>query len=228
MGKLRAFVRLDFMTVKPYFTSKNMLIYIALAVYMAIMSKNIGTPIGIGLMIATLNIGYPFALGEKCNIDALYTTLGADRKTVVRGRYIFSLLLNVCAIVFVTVFSLIALTFTSFFGDVDGILMETLGTTMAIASLFLIVQSMQITMFFKFGYAKAKFFSILPFFIISAFVAFFVMNAQGRGMPAGLNAFVWGIINNGWAVLAIILAILAAVIFVSYQLSLAFYKKREF
>ena len=228
MSKLRAFVRLDFMTVKPYFTIKNLLIYVALAVYMAIMSKNIGTSIGIGLMLATLNIGYPFALGEKSGMDALYATLGADRKTVVRGRYIFSFLLNICAIVFVTVFSLIALTIMSFFGGSELILRESLGATMAIASLFLIVQSMQITMFFKFGYAKAKFFSILPFFIISAFVAFFVMSSRGSGMPEAVNAIVRIFMSNALAIVAAIIALLAAVIFASYKLSLAFYKKREF
>jgi len=228
VGKLGAFVRLDFMTVKPYFTIKNLLIYVALAVYMAIMSRNIGTAIGIGLMIATLNIGYPFALGEKSNMDALYATLGADRKTIVKGRYVFSLLLNVCAIVFVTVFSLIALTFTSFFGSSEWVLVESLGATMAIASLFMIVQSIQIMMFFKLGYAKAKFFSILPFFFISAFVAYLVMSTRGSGMPEGVNAFIQSFVSNGLAIATATIALLAIVIFISYKLSLVFYLKREF
>jgi len=228
MGKLGAFVRLDFMTVKPYFTAKNMLIYAALAVYMTIMSKSIISSIGVGLVLATLNIGYPFALGEKCNIDALYATLGADRKTVVKGRYIFSLLLNACAIVFVAVFSLIALAIISFFRGFEGILVETLGATLALSALFMIVQSTQIPIFFKFGYSKARFFSILPFFLISAFVAFFMMNAQGSGMPERVLAFVQAYVSNGLVFAMSIITLLAVVVFVSYKLSLVFYSKREF
>ena len=229
MSNLSAFVTLDFMTFKPYFTAKNMLTYIVLAVFVAIMSKNIGSAIGIGLMLATLNIGYPFALGEKSNMDALYATLGADRKTVVKGRYIFSLLLDAFAIVFVMVFSLIALIIMGFFGGFAGVVLtEILGATLAIAVLFMFVQSIQIPIFFKFGYAKARLFSILPFFLISASVAFFVMNAQGSGMPEGVNTSVQNFMNNGLAVAAAAIIILAAMILVSYKLSLSFYMKREF
>ena len=226
MGKLGAFVRLDFVTIKPYFTAKNMLIYVALAVYMAIFSKSITSSIGIGLMLATMNIGYPFALGEKCNIDALYATLGADRKTVVKGRYLFSLLLNVCAIVFVTAFSLIVLAATSSFGGFEGLLAESLGASLALSTLFIFVQSIQIPIFFKFGYAKAKILSILPYFLLSAFVAFFALNVQGSGMPR-LHVFVQSFLSNGHVVVAAIVALLVAAVFVSYRLSLAFYSKRE-
>ena len=228
MSKLGAFVRLDFVTVKPYFSVKYMLIYAALAIYMTIMSKNIGSSVGIGLMLATLSLGYPFAFAEKCNMDALYATLGADRKTVVRGRYIFSLLLDVCAIVFVMAFSLIAMVITRIYSGFEGVLVESLGATLALSMLFMIIQSAQIPLYFKLGYAKAKFFSILPFFLISAFIGFFIMNAQGSGMPEGVNAFVQSLVSNGFALAAAIIVLLAAVLFVSYKLSLAFYKKREF
>ena len=228
MSKLGAFVRLDFMTVKPYFSSKNMLVYTSLAVYFAIVSGNIGSSIGIGLMLATMNIGYPFALGEKNNMDALYTTIGADKKTVVMGRYIFSLLLNVGAVLFMAVFWYITSAIMNSLGDFEGILADTVGATLALSAVFVFVQSIQIPMFFKFGYARARFFTVFPLLMFSALVTSFIMNAQGNGLPDSVNLLVQDIMNNAWAIGAILITVLAVVVFISYKLSLAFYMKREF
>ena len=227
MNKLKSFVQLDFVTSKPYFTTKNMLIYAALAVYMAIISKNIASSISIGMMLATLFVSHPFALSEKSNMDALYVTLGADRRTVVRGRYIFTLLLNLCAVSFILLLSVITLFFTNSLGNIEGLRVE-LGLALALSAVFLIVQATQIPMYFKLGYAKAKIMSILPFFLIAAFVTYFVMNAQGNGMPDGVNTFVQNLFGNALAIGAVVIAVLAVVVFISYKLSLAFYRKREF
>ena len=227
MNKLKSFVRLDFVTSKPYFTAKNMIIYAGLAVYMAIMSKNIASSISIGMMLATVFVSHPFALAEKSNMDALYVTLGADRRTVVRGRYIFSLLLNLYAITFILLFSLITLVFTRSLVNNEGLWVE-FGAALALSAIFLIVQATQIPMYFKLGYAKAKIMSILPFFLIAAFVTYFVMNAQGDGMPDGVNTFIQNLFGNALAIGAAVIAVLAVAMFVSYKLSLAFYRKREF
>ena len=227
MNKLKAFVKLDFVTVKPYFTIKNLLIYMVIAVYMAIMSKNISSAIGIGMMLATMFVSYPFALAEKSNMDALYITLGVNRKTVVKGRYVFTLLLNLCVVVFM--FSLSAITSVLTNSLVNGAdIAEALGATLVLSAIFLIVQATQLPLFFKMPYSKAKFISLAPFLLIMAFVAYFIMNAQGSGMPEATNDFVWAIAGNAWAFGAMVVAILAIVVFVSYKLSLMFYKKREF
>jgi hypothetical protein len=228
MNKIKSFVRLDFVTVKPYFTIKNLLIYVAIAVYMAIMSKNISSSIGVGMMLATMFVSYPFTLAEKNNMDALYVTLGVDRKTVVKGRYVFALLLNLCAVVFVSAFSLTALGFINSLGNVEE-LWGTLGATLALSAVFLVVQATQIPMYFKLGYTKAKFMSILPFFMIMAFVGYLVMSGQqGDGMPDWAITFFQNLVEDLWAIGVVAVAFLAAVVFVSYKLSLAFYRKREF
>lgn len=227
MSKLKAFVNMDFITVKPYFTVKNLLIYAILAIYMAVMSKSIASAIGIGMMIATLNVSYPFALAEKSNLDALYVTLGADRKTVVRGRYIFALLLNLCVVIFTLSFSTIALALTNSLGNIEEI-WSVLGSTLALSAIFLIVQATQLPLFFKMSYSNAKFISLVPFFLIMALISFFIMNAQGSGMPDWVNTFVQNLASNAWTIGALGVAILAAVVFVSYKFSLVFYKKREF
>jgi hypothetical protein len=226
MSKLQSFVRLDFVTVKPYFTVKTLLIYMAMTIYMAIITKNVASAIGVGMLFATMNIGYPCALGEKCNMDALYVTLGADKKTVVKGRYIFALLFNICAIAAVTAISLAALAVTGTLGSA-GETFGVLGAALAISVIFLLVQSAQIPLYFKFGYSKAKLFSVLPFFLIAAFVAYFTISVQG-GMSDAMIAFAEFIADNARAIAAATVVFLMIVVFVSYKLSLTFYKKREF
>ncbi|MCL2050449.1 MAG: ABC-2 transporter permease [Lachnospiraceae bacterium] len=226
--KLWAFVRLDFVTIKPYFTAKNILIYVALAIYMAFMSKSIITTVGIGLMLATLNIGYPFALGEKCNMDALYIMMGTDRKTVVKGRYLFSLLLNLLAVTFTMAIALVVLFVRNLYDGLGGMLVQSLGAVLMISVLFLMIQAVQIPLFFKLGYAKAKFFSIFPFLIVSAFVAFVVMYAGGDGMPSGVNGFVQNLFESVHLLALGIVVFLVLMAYVSYRLSLVFYRKREF
>ena len=228
LGMLVAFVRLDFVTVKPYFTIKNIIMYIFATILMAIMTKSIISTINLGMVLATLNIGYPFALGEKSNIDALYIILGMDRKTVVRGRYIFSLLLNICAIFFMSIITLITVFFTDSYEALEWILTDTFGSMMAISVLLLVVQSIQIPMYFKIGYTKAKLFSILPIFLIYAVVFFLVINTQVSSIPGGVNAIGPNLMEQGRAIIAVIIIFLLALVFASYKLSLLFYKKREF
>jgi len=227
MGKLKAFVKLDLITVKPFFTMKNIMIYVAILVFMGFMLRNFTSASGIGMMLVTQNISYPFALGEKHNIDALYVTLGADRKTVVKGRYLFALLLNVCGMAFLAVFNLAAMAFTGSMANGGSILAE-MGAILAVGTIFMLVQSTQIPIFFKLGYTKAKTFSIVPFFLLMAFISFFIVSAQGGGVPGAADAIIESIVNNIWAIVAAIAAILVIIVFVSYRFSIAFYGKREF
>jgi hypothetical protein len=39
-------------------------------------------------------VTYPFAVGEKNGIDSLYIFLGINRETVVIGRYLYALVID--------------------------------------------------------------------------------------------------------------------------------------
>ena len=75
MNRTLSFVRLDFITVKPYATLKNLIIFVAVALIMIISSGGGSSAIGILMVYAVLFSSYPFAVGEKNGIDALYVTL---------------------------------------------------------------------------------------------------------------------------------------------------------
>jgi hypothetical protein len=229
MSKLNSFVRLDFVTIKPYMTAKNLLIYAAVALFLTATSGSVASTATIAIMLGTMFISYPFALGEKSGMDTLYTTLSLDRKTVVSGRYLFALALNLCVFVFAIVFGLIGVFTNSFIAETSGVTGfsdELFITSGVIVVLLFFTQSLQLPLYFKLGYSKAKFLSIIPFVMLMA--GFMALSAFGRGrtLTSRVMDFLSSL-NVAWLVVCVVL-VLAVVVFVSYILSVAFYRKREF
>ncbi|MCL2056117.1 MAG: ABC-2 transporter permease [Oscillospiraceae bacterium] len=229
MSKLKSFVGLDFVTVRPYFTVKSLLMYAAVAVFMSIISGSIASGAMIGVMYGMMFMGYPFVLGEKGNLDALYTTLSLDRKTVVTGRYIFTLTINLCAITAAFALSAIGVMLASFilgspeYGEITA---EALWLLVAVAAAFFVMQSLLLPVYFKLGYTKAKFFTIVPLIALMAGYAAVSAFAKDSGIISGIIESISAINSGLFAVFAVLA--LCFVVFISYRLSLAFYMKREF
>lgn len=183
MNRILAFTRLDYITIKPYLTKKNLLI-----------------------------------------IDSLYTVLSIERKTVVSGRYLFTLVLNIC-------FGLLAYAF-SFIGSLllqkEFNSNEALMVTIVVFLVYSIIQAIQLPIYFKLGYTKAKFIAYLPF--IGLFLLFMGFSGLVKKLElqkqAG-NFFAW---FSGNPELSAFFGIASwLVIFgISYSVSLAYYKKRDF
>lgn len=225
MTKLKKAIHLDYITVKPYFTVKNLLIYSVMALFLTTMSDNIASGIGVGLMIATLFVSYPFALCEKSNLDAFYTTLSLNRKTVVLGRYLFTLLLNICAVLFSFILATAGLLTAKVAGFSSGIGGEGyLESTLLLSAIFILIQAIQLPVFFKLGYTKAKILSVVPFAVLMAgYMALMAMQNISTGLANTLE-----ILLVSGLFIPLILIIMVAIVIISYGLSVAFYKKREF
>jgi len=225
MNKLLAFVRLDFITVKPYLTFKNLLIYAALAFFFTIITGFMSSGISIGMMVGVLFLSYPFVIGEKSNMDALYSTLSINRKTVVLGRYLFAIAINCCTILFFLTFSIAGMLVTriSSFESGSG---EIIWTIFFLAVLVLVIQALQLPLYFKLGYSKAKFVSMIPFAALPA--GFFVISSFDNGaITESLENLFTNVLNES-SLIALVVFALLLVLYGSYRLSLLFYKKREF
>jgi len=227
MNKLKAFVLLDFKTIKPYLTGINMLVYGAVAMFLSLVSTG-EMSLGIGVMLGTLFISYPFAIGEKSNLDALYVILSVNRKTVVLGRYLFAFLLNLCAVAFSFVFAMFGVFGTRLADSFQNGGGGSLSLILVMTALLLLIQSIQLPIFFKFGYTKAKFLGILPFVVFMVVYGTVTSLAKENGIVAELSASLAGILSNGVLMTALAVFVLALAVYVSYSLSVAFYSKREF
>ncbi len=223
MNKLKAFIHLDFVTVKPYLGVKYLLLYASSALFLTTTSANLQSGLTVGLMLSTLFIGYPFALAENHHLDALYTTLAIEKKTVVLGRYLFIFLFDICAVLFSLVLAAVVLASTNpgFSLKVDD---AALTPILALSTLFLIVQAIQLCLYFKFGYAKARMMAIAPFIAIMA--GGLAINSMSN-VPDGLSRLLVRVTEDRLAI-PLVAAFLLAVMMISYSLSLTFYQKREF
>jgi hypothetical protein len=227
MNKLKAFVRLDFITIKPYFTVKNLMIYGIVALFLIISSSGPASSIGVGFIIAmgSMFVGYPFALGEKNGMDTLYATLSLSRKNVVLGRYLFTLTLNLCTVLLSLVLAVIGILVTRTSGFIETAV-ETLLASIVFAAMFLVIQAVQLPLYFKLGYSKAKFFSMIPFVVVMAgFGVFYSLAEDSEAFNRVFGFF--NTMNSFWFIACVVLALLL-VVFASYSLSLSFYRKREF
>lgn len=219
MNRIASYVKLDFITVGPYFTPKNMLIYLIITAFIVISTQSVYMISGFIATLGQVYTAYPFAVGDQNGIDALYFTLPGNRRDVVFARYCYGISLSLA-------FSLVGLIL----GTTIGILMfdqfhfiELLATVGAIFLFVILLLSFQLPIYFKFGYMKARMLAYLPIliFICAALLL------ESSGIFASLVP--WIIIM---AHLPVFIAMLALVFFLflllSCFLSVRLYEQRDF
>jgi len=234
---MKSFIWLDMITIKPYFRIKLLLIYLLMPLSLASMSGNILSGIGVGLLLGSMFLSYTFMAGEKCNIDALYATLSVNRKTVVTGRYLTILLINTCSIFFSTIIAAVG-WFIIRIGSTDAVSTESIWSTMPITLIIILLQAICVPIYFKFGYMKAKYLVFIPIVsMMSAFAVYYIFyrnSEMGGSIATGIVHKIFfntgfSNLNGGIVVIySLIVIFMIAVIYISYKLSLFFYKNRDF
>ena len=224
MSRALSFVRLDMMTVKPYFTWKTILIILAATSVFSINASNGGMAVGMLMMYGGMMVTYPFAVGEKSDMDAFYTTLSIRRNTVVLGRYLFALISDLCAGVFAILFSLVAALLT--IGEFEYA--ETAVAALIIFALYSVIQAIQLPLFFKLGYTKGKFIAYMPMvgfpLIAILFGNMFSRVISRETLAAMFGWFIANPILSGYIAFVLWLGIML----LSYRVSRGIYAKRDF
>ena len=219
MKDIKKIIELDFLSIRPYITIKNMIIFFCLGIFYSYMNKTAVAVFGIGLLMTAAYSAYPFMVGEISGIDALYSLCGISRKKVVSGRYMTAFLLSV-----------INTLLCSIFACVMGFIFKSelnlvIFTVTAIYSLiFMMIMIMiQYPVYFKLGHTKgrisATILMILIFIGIAAGVSF------SDNMP---DVFVGNSVLRIQVIIPTTIAIVAISYIVSKRLSVRFYEKRDF
>ena len=221
MSKTFAFIKLDFRLIKPYTTS--ILLYLALGVVMGFAFKSGSLLSSFFMMSLMLIMSYPFTIGEKNALDTLYGTLSLNKRTVVIGRYFFVLILTVV---------FFALTFVSSTAlnrifKIDFDVVENLAMLCVLSGVFLIIAALQYPVYFKYGYTRARFLTLLPLFIIFLPIIQLPALARRFGWNFSWENIVTGIAGN--PLLLCILPLMAGLIALtlSCALSCRIYAGRE-
>ena len=216
MNKILSFVKLDFITIKPYSSPAALLVVFIAIVLMFPLNS---TAAGMVMILASIYATHPFLLGEKNSLDQLYSTLPISKRDIIIGRYVFVLALHIMGVIISYIFLFTQQTIIRQSANLQEILI----TTLTLFFIFTFFQTIQIPIYFRLGYTKAKFIVYIPiiiFTILLVLTAYFSIETLE-------NIFLWILTNQ------IITAILGAIIlivamFASYNISLHFYKKRAF
>lgn len=214
---IRKQIKLDIISMKPYYTLKYLIIILAIFFYNSFIMKS---PMGMLPMILFYAVMFSsnlFLLGENSGIDSLYKIFSIGSKKVVIARYILAGLIFIVA----------SLLGFSIYAIVSLIKNMPIGLDMSMVIvinfvLYAIIISVQYPIFFKSGYIKAKTFKFFPIFIIAII-----------GMALGYFIKDFGPILNfvleNQRMLIIGLCILVVLMLtISITLSIKFYKKRDF
>jgi hypothetical protein len=230
MNRTISFIKLDFLTVKQYFKPAIILFYTAIIMFAVSTFGSFIGGIGYGLFLSTMVMPYPFAIGEKCNIDTLYLSLAIRRKNVVLGRFLYTLLLTAVLFLFSGVCSLIALYIKN--KELPKFSLELFLTISVMVAIFIFIQTLQIPMFFKIGYTKAKLFSLIPMMIVMAVGTGLLSVVRHNEFDSSIGKILLKIAGflskNPTVTLLIVFAFILVCLYVSYKLSIKFYRKREF
>jgi len=179
--------------------------------------------IGIILMFTMLYVSYPFAVGENNGIDALYATLSVKRSTVVLGRYLFALVLDVCGGLFAYLFT--AVIWTVLGKEFNA--RESLAVTLAIFGIYSVMQAIQLPIFFKLGYMKAKFLAYLPLAGMPLLVVIFSNLLKDVISFEQITDLVGWFAKNPAVAILLGVVLWCLVIGFSYRISVSHYAKRD-
>ena len=80
MSEIIKFIKIDMLSIKPYLTLKNALIFIGLGVFYSMVTSNLMIIFGVALLFVSLLSTYPFLVGDKTGIDSLYRVFGFKEK----------------------------------------------------------------------------------------------------------------------------------------------------
>lgn len=214
---IRKLIKLDFISIKPYFTLKNLLIMTALAFVYTKLMNSPSMIISITMIFAMLFSSYPFLIGENSGIDGLYRIFGINSKDVVIGRFTLAGLIYIA---------------TSIIGIIYYMLLTLVSDLVFTKEIFLfiltnflvygLITSIQYPIFFKYGYTKAKTFAFLPIFIIG------ILGMLGGFLIEDLDSVFNFIDSHIELFLGIFILVVIIVILLSIILSIKFYKRRDF
>ena len=210
-------IKLDIISMKPFYTLKNLIIILAIFIYISFINKSPMGLVSMTLFFAVVFSSNPFLLGENSGIDALYKIFSIDSKKVVIGRYILAgLIFIVASLLGFSIYAIVSLIKNVPIG-LD--ILMFIGINFA---LFAIVISFEYPIYFKSGYTKAKNFWFLPIFIIAII-----------GMILGYFIKDFGpifnfVLENQRMIIIGICILVVLFLIISITLSIKFYKKRDF
>lgn len=206
--------KLDFFTMKSQAVLYAIMVLI-IAMF-SIMDSSIMVSFITGAWFTALMASNIFVIQEKNNLNRLYGSVSVELKDIVLGRYIFALSNYVISLVTVIAVSLIVSLFRDMFIDAANIL---LGFSLSLL-IFSIITGIQMPLFFKLGYTKAKMWAVVPFLVVMLLVII-------PSFITVLSTFIQSVMANRSMIIAVGIVASCAIQLISYKIAVIAYRKRK-
>ncbi len=219
MNDIKKVIKIDNMAIKPYFSKKNLLIYLVIAVIPSIAMKGSQTALFLTFFLAMLYQTYPFLVSESNGLDRIYRMIGMPSKKVVKGRYIWAIIISLMFIIIGSIISYIISILLKEDTDIKEIAL--LAITYFLINI--LIACFQYPVLFKWEYKKARQYSIFP-----AFMIFLLIALLGKFIGIDrIKEFLTFLSNNMTLSIIITILIILVIIIISIKVSEKFYKEKE-
>lgn len=206
--------KLDFFTMKSQ--AVQYAIMVLIIVMFSIMDSSITVSFITGAWFTALMASNIFVIQEKNNLNQLYGSVSVELKDIVLGRYIFAFSNYVISLVTVIAVSLIVSLFRDMFIDVSNIL---LGFSLSLL-IYSIITGIQMPLFFKLGYTKAKIWAVVPFLVVMLLVII-------PSFITVLSTFIQSVMSNQSMIIAVGIVASGVIQLISYKIAVIAYRKRK-
>lgn len=206
--------KLDFFTMKSQ--AVQYAIMVLIIVMFSIMDSSIIVSFITGAWFTALMASNIFVIQEKNNLNQLYGSVSVELKDIVLGRYIFAFSNYVISLVTVIAVSLIVSLFRDMFIDVSNIL---LGFSLSLL-IYSIITGIQMPLFFKLGYTKAKIWAVVPFLVVMLLVII-------PSFITVLSTFIQSVMSNQSMIIAVDIVASGVIQLISYKIAVIAYRKRK-
>src|SRR3712207_5118080 len=210
--------KLDLLSIRPYLTSKNLIIFVGLSVLYGGFSKSPIMVMSTVQMFAVLFSAYPFMVGEESGIDPLYKLFSIESKDVVRGRYLLAVSFVVIMLLVGTVIAILISCVMPMNNLYDVLLLSVPITSI----LPMLIIFMEYPIYFKYGYKKGKTLASVPFLLVG------IVALLSTFLKDFMSSILEFIILNKVIGVGILFVVCIITLFISYRLSNKFYSERDF
>jgi hypothetical protein len=225
-SNLKQFIRLDFLTSNMWAEKGLNTVFLAVIILITVLFRSLLPVVGMLMFILNSYVTDIFIKSEYHNMDALYITLNVSRKTVVKGRYIFALIMlfgGVLATFTMLGAGLLAENLLNINLNASTAILMALGMT----AVQIVTQAVQLPITMKRGMKSgSNVFIQLPLLVMILLVGFAVSFFGNDGVASLIETVSEGAL--AWILPVAVVVVLCAVVYASYRVAVKVYSDREF
>lgn len=156
MNDILKAVRFDFYLIRPYI--KNICFTMIIPVAFVAINRSLITGISFAMSFIAMTAGYTFSISEKSGMDRLYGVLPIYKRDLVLGRYVYTFLMGLSALLFsIIVHPIILRALDATVQTIDICVAAILGISM-----FTLYTVFQLPGYYKYGSIKGRIFMYIP------------------------------------------------------------------